>query len=347
MSGHGMKHVLGSMLVLLMFLTNTAGWASVIPETSRELMIEEQRNLTSAVLEYTDRIHGHRLERLNLRAEQEWLGVKIQRIRDQKRPVPDVLEQAVKRNGDRLIFLEKELNRLEPLHERRVGDMRRLDARVKKTYGSPVPEWWSWNPRVSPFIYAETKIQKTEPVVHAIRHEEVPHDVAYEIERREETARALSSDTVFLENLEKRIKEASIDPWLALASDGSDGKDIRLDVQLPILFGLGKADVAEDYRIFLHKLSSLLKPYHALVEVSGYPDGNTTDRKSFVSNMALGTRRAASVVKELMNSGLPASSFRIVSQGGNEGGSFDKKMTEGALSRRVEVQVYIHNPGKS
>lgn len=339
MCGHGMNYVFRSILALVVFQVWTTSWASVTPDSSRELMLLEQGNLTSAVLEYSDRIHGYRLERLDLKAEQEWLGVKIQRIRDDKRPVPDVLEQAVKRNEDRLVFIGKELKRLEPLHERRIGDMRHLDTRVKNAYGSPAPEWWAWNPRVLPFIYVGTKTRKTETVP-----QESPHAVAYEFKRRETPARAESADAAFFETLEKQIRQASIDPWLALESEG---KDIRLDVQLPILFGMGKADVAEDYKVFLHKLSTLLKPYKALVEVSGYPDGNTTDRKSFVSNMALGTKRAASVVKELMESGLPASSFRIVSQGGNEEPSSDKTMVDSALSRRVEVQVYIRNPEKA
>jgi flagellar motor protein MotB len=164
------------------------------------------------------------------------------------------------------------------------------------------------------------------------------YESSHDVSQKESVAHAPAHDADLLETFEEKIKAADIDNWVALASGE---KGLKLEVQLPILFGLGKTDVAEDYKLFFNKLASLIKPYHVVIEVSGYPDSHTSDRKSFVTNMAMGTKRAASVVKELMKTGLPASAFKIISESGDAPHAREKNELSSAMRRRVEVNVYI------
>ena len=340
MAEYRMRTALFMMTLFMSCFCGFKAWAAVPADLSRELCLQEQRELTYSVLEYKELIHDYRLDLLNLKAEREWVDVKIKRIKEQGRSVPDSLVKAVHRIDGKMVNHEKEMKRLDALSDSHIKAMKNLDAKVKKTFGSPPPDWWRWSERVSPWLYAGKSGSKSKhrEAGHDTSHETPAHEVVYDVSRRESSAHAPGRDSNLLESLEEKIKSAGMENWVSLVSNG---KELTLEVQLPILFGIGKADVADDYKLFLKKFSSLIKPYDAVIEVAGYPDGNTTDRKSFVSNMAMGTKRAASVVKELMNAGLPASSFKIVSEsaGGSKGPV--KHDVSAATKRRVEVSVHI------
>lgn len=324
------------LLILLMpFFFGVKTWANISSDSAKDLFLQEQKNLTEAVIEYKTLIHEYRLDLLNLKAEREWIGVKISRIKDQKRDVPDILNEAITRIDERMIHHKKEIRRLDNLSKRHIKEMKNLDARVKKKYGKPSPVWWTWNDGVTPWM----KSDKSKPELTVGYHGPV-YEVSHEVALKESSGHAPSRDSSLLETFDEKIKAADIDNWVAIAS-GERG--LKLEIQLPILFGPGKAELAEDYKLFFNKLALLLKPYHVVIEVSGFPDNNTSDKKSFVSNMALGTKRAANVVKELMKSGLPASSFKIISESGFDSHEREKKELSTAMKRRVEVNVYIRD----
>lgn len=327
------KHGLFLMLLLMPFFFGVKTWANNPSDPTKDLLLQEQRNLTEAVIEYKTLIHEYRLDRLNLKAEREWIGVKINRIKDQKRDVPDILNEAIERIDKKLIHHKKEMRRLDELCKQHIKEMKSLDARVKKKYGKPSPVWWSWNAGVAPWM----KIDKSKPE-HNNGYRAPVYEVSHEVALKESSGHASSRDSSLLETFDEKIKAADIDNWVAIASVE---RGLKLEIQLPILFGPGKAELAEDYKHFFNKLASLLKPYHVVIEVSGYPDNNTSDRKSFVANMAMGTKRAANVVKELMRSGLPASAFKIISESGFDSNEREKKELSTAMKRRVEVNVYI------
>ncbi|MFA6012008.1 MAG: OmpA family protein [Desulfobacteraceae bacterium] len=337
MAGKRIKNGLFLMLFIVQFVCVLNAWANIPADSSKELLLNEQKNLTASVIEYKTLIHEYRLDLSNLKAEREWITVKINRIEDQKRDVPDVLREAIEHIDEKVIHHKKEMKRLEALCKLHIKEMKSLDAQVKKKYGKPSPVWWSWNAGVAPWM----KSDKSKQVDKAENHDTV-YEVAHDVTRKESSGHAPSRDSSLLETFDEKIKEADIDNWVAIAS-GERG--LKLEVQLPILFGLGKTDVAADYKLFFNKLASLIKPYHVVIEVSGYPDNNTSDRMSFVSNMALGTKRAANVVKELMKSGLPASAFKIISESGSDSHGREKNELSIAMKRRVEVNVYIRNSG--
>lgn len=296
------------------------------------LLLKEQRHLKEAVAEYMDRIHEYRLDLVNLKSDREWLDVKIKGIADQKREIPDVLTEAMIRIDEKMDRYAKEMARLDALYEQHVKTLKKLDSQVKKAYGSPPPSWWVWDGGSPPWAVKHTAVavkdpHKTPPKAHASGHDVITKETT--------THAAEPEDSDLAEVLEHQIKAVDLENWVSLAALGDD---FKLDVQLPILFGAGKADVAAEYKPFFTKLSTLLKPYPVEIEVAGFPDHDTDDRKSFVANMAMGTKRAASVVKEMMGAGLPASSFRIISESGH-GDTAHSPDTP--LKRRVEVHVRI------
>lgn len=329
------KYRLLIMILFMPILFVVKTWAYNPNDSTKDLLLQEQKNLTAAVIEYKTLIHEYRLDLLNLKAEREWIGVKISRIKDQKRDVPDILKEAIKNIDEKITHHKKEIRRLDELCKRHIKEMKSLDARVKKRYGKPYPVWWSWNDGVTPWMKSDKSKQE-----HAGGYHAPVYEALHEVALKESSGHAPSRDSSLLETFDEKIKAADIDNWVAIASGE---KGLKLEIQLPILFGLGKTDVAAEYKLFFNKLASLLKPYHVVIEVSGFPDNNTSDRKSFVSNMALGTKRAANVVKELMKSGLPASAFKIISESGFDSHELEKNELSTAMKRRVEVNVYIRD----
>lgn len=338
MAGKISKTVLSLIMLLTPCIYGAKSWANIPADSSKNLLLNEQKNLTEAVIEYKSLIHEYTMDLMNLKADREWIDVKIKRMEDQKRDVPEILRQAIDNIDEKMVRHKIEMKRLAGLCELHFKEMKTLDARVKKLYGKPTPVWWRWNAGAAPW-----KIRnKSKP--ERLEHLETPHAVSYEaahdVSRKEAVDHAPAHDSDLLETFEEKIKAADIDNWVSLASGE---KGLKLEVQLPILFGLGKTDVVADYKLFLNKLASLIKPYHVVIEVSGYPDNNSSDRKSFVSNMAMGTKRAANVVKELMKTGLPASAFKIISESGDDSHDRVEKEMSTAMKRRVEVNVYIRD----
>lgn len=336
MAGKITKTILSLIMLLTPFIFGVKTWANIPAGSSKNLLLNEQKNLTEAVIEYKSLIHEFTMDLMNLKADREWIDVKIKRMEDQKRDVPEILKQAMDNIDEKMVHHKIEMKRLAGLCERHFKEMKTLDARVRKIYGKPTPVWWRWNAGAAPWkIRSKSKQEHPE---HIETPHAVSHEAANDVSRKEAVDHAPAHDSDLLETFEEKIKAAEIDNWVALAS-GERG--LKLEVQLPILFGLGKTDVAADYKLFFNKLATLIKPYHVVIEVSGYPDNNSSDRKSFVSNMAMGTKRAANVVKELMNTGLPASAFKIISESGDDSHDREKKEVNSAMKRRVEVNVYI------
>jgi flagellar motor protein MotB len=327
----------------VLFIAGTRTWAGIPSDSVKSLLVGQQKRLTEIVKEYSSQIEDYRMDILNLEEEKEWLEVKIERITDQGRQVPVELTKAVSAIKGKLVFCEREIERLSRLNEGHIREMQNLDARVKKKFGNPPPEWWVWDEQayalVNPYRPKFIRKLKQDEMVHVAETEESHRESVAEIPDRSPDYSSNHSEeksTLVAETLEEKIKSSDLDGWVDLSS-GEHG--MKLEVQLPILFGEGKTDLADDYRTFLEKFSTLIKPYDVVVEVAGYPDGKVTGKKDFVKNMAMGTKRAASVVKEMMDMGVPASSFKIISERGNDSSG------ESPLKSRVEVNVYLKNGG--
>jgi hypothetical protein len=85
MAGKHAKTVLYLIMLLAPFICGVKTWANIHADSSKELLLNEQKNLTGAVIEYKSLIHEYTLDLMNLKADREWIDVKIKRMEDQDR----------------------------------------------------------------------------------------------------------------------------------------------------------------------------------------------------------------------------------------------------------------------
>ncbi|MCP3928538.1 MAG: OmpA family protein, partial [Bacteroidetes bacterium] len=116
------------------------------------------------------------------------------------------------------------------------------------------------------------------------------------------------------------------------------GECLKLKTTLPILFPIGSAEIANEYKSFFMRFANLLKAYEVQIIVQGYADIDPIHTKKYPSNFELGAIRAANVVHELIKNGLKPSIFKINSPGKYRF-SASGEPTQKALERRAEVTV--------
>lgn len=314
----------GSGLIFLFLLVVARSTLAGVPQDSHKILsLKEKDILVSAVHNYYGRIHDYHEDVLRLRSDREWLEVKIKRIEDEKRTVPATLTSATRQIDLKLSQHHLEIERMTSMTEKHLSDLRVLDAKVTAKNGNRVPGWWSFDEWVYHLMYPD-KIM-------------APKTTAPSMEKKDSHA-YLALDSELRNDLEQKIEDIELDNWVALIEDESG---LALEVQLPILFGLGKSNVAKDYIPFFKKLAWLVKPYPIHVEVSGYSDGEGGNGMPFPARMALGANRAANVVQELLETGLQPDIFKVI--GDDEYGASDpeKKNLSAAMKRRVEIRVYF------
>lgn len=299
--------------------------ADIPVDSSKILALQEKELRVTAVSHYNGLVHEYQEDLLNLKSDREWLVVRMLRIEDQKRQVPGEMIAAKDRidskQGQRVL----EIDRMKELTEKHLAELRALDTKVRGANGEN-PDWWHLDAWIYGLMYPEKKGVQPDMV-------SVPGIEAKNLESFHISA-SLQRD------LEEKIKSVELDNWVALVQKESE---LTLEVQLPILFGLGQSSVAKDYKPFFKKLAWLLKPYSVRIEVAGYSDSDAQDINDVSSNMALGVSRAKNVVQELIETGMLPASFKIIGEG--ESGSTDpaRKELNAAMKRRVDVRVYFEN----
>ena len=310
----------------------SVGFSELPQDSFRILSLHEKGLLTSAVFTYTSKILELNQDILNIRNDREWVKVKIQNIQDQNRTIPRELRQADTTLGRKVQLMDKEILRLYALSRQHLDALLLLDRQVKVKHQNETPSWWYLEKWLVELMYPDA-IKK--------QHGETAAKVKNNI--RQYKVASPPEHKAIIKALQEKIDAVGLENWVALMSNESP---LRLEVQLPILFGSGKTDVAKDYKIFFRKLSWLLKPYLVKVEVAGYTDSNSVRGGKYSSNIELGASRAANVVRELIETGMKQSVFRIVSQGeiSNEKIKENDKLSA-AMKRRVEVNVFFENDG--
>ncbi|MCD4744453.1 MAG: OmpA family protein [Desulfobacteraceae bacterium] len=108
------------------------------------------------------------------------------------------------------------------------------------------------------------------------------------------------------------IKKAGLSDWVDISDTG---ECLKLKTTLPILFPVGSAEIAKEYKPFFMRFANLLKAYDVQILVNGYADIDSINTKKYPSNFELGAIRAANVVHELIKNGLKPSIFKINSSG--------------------------------
>ncbi len=137
-----------------------------------------------------------------------------------------------------------------------------------------------------------------EPVIENVTEIETEPVPEY-VDKPRVTFEPLMRINVF-ERSQQAVREAQIDNVeIAILEDQS----VKVSVQGPMFFELGKADLRDDMREFLSKLAKIIMqtPYH--VNVIGHTDDYPISTTEFPSNWELSVTRAARVVRFLIDQG--------------------------------------------
>ncbi len=141
----------------------------------------------------------------------------------------------------------------------------------------------------------------------------------------------------FRQNLEKQMAAAGLDSWLELVPNVTP---VRMETRLPILFASASAQIPEGYEPFLKNLADLVRDKDVRIVVDGYADTDPIDTPSYPSNFELGAARAAAVVHALVSHGIKPQVCKIGSTGQYR---FEakKKAEWKNLQRHVTIAVFF------
>jgi chemotaxis protein MotB len=119
-----------------------------------------------------------------------------------------------------------------------------------------------------------------------------------------------------------------------------DDQSVKVSVQGPMFFALGKADLRPEAQRFLERLAEIIKltPYD--IHVVGHTDDKPINTPAFPSNWELSLVRASHVARYLIKSGgLDPARFVVMGRGEFEPVSADGDNQSRALNRRVEIII--------
>ncbi|MDH3218262.1 MAG: flagellar motor protein MotB [Gammaproteobacteria bacterium] len=177
--------------------------------------------------------------------------------------------------------------------------------------------------------------QVPEPVVQPVARvetEQVPDPVG----TKHLSFEPLMRINVF-ERSQQAVREAQIENVeIVILEDQS----VKVSVQGPMFFELGKADLRRDMRQFLTNLAKVIKQTPYQVHVVGHTDDYPINTTEFPSNWELSVSRAARVVRYLVDQG-GVDPYRFTVMGRSE---FDPLMPNAddqarAQNRRVEIII--------
>lgn len=313
-----------TLLLIFSLLFQISAYAEIPVDSFRVLALHEKDIIVPAVYQYHSKILELEQDRLNLKKDKEWVAIRMEHIQDQNRLIPSELKEASETFSYKMQLIGKEITRLTGLNQRHIETLRKLDKEVKKKYNNNLPSWWQLDDWIIKLLYPATHPLSVKTDAISVKSERV-----VPVNKKSDN---LAGD------IQQKIKEIELGNWVELFPNE---KRMRLEVQLPILFGSGKSNVATDYKKFFQKLSWLLKPYPVEIEVAGFTDSNPVSGGKYASNIELGVSRATNVVKELVSTGLKQSSFKIISQSEKPDNSDRENKFSAAMKRRVEVNVFF------
>jgi chemotaxis protein MotB len=144
------------------------------------------------------------------------------------------------------------------------------------------------------------------------------------------------SINVFEESNEALERAELSDVEVALLSDQS----VKVSVQGPMLFELGKADLREEVREFLDSLAFVIKKTPFRVRVIGHTDDKPINTTLFPSNWELSLFRASTVARYLIGVGeIDPTRFTVMGRGQYAPVASNSDDNARALNRRVEIII--------
>lgn len=119
-----------------------------------------------------------------------------------------------------------------------------------------------------------------------------------------------------------------------------DDQSVKVSVQGPTFFALGKADLRPQVTEFLNRLAQIIKQTPYDVQVIGHTDDRPINTSVFPSNWELSLVRASHVARYLMAAGdIEPSRFIVMGRGQYEPAALNADDRQRALNRRVEIII--------
>ena len=144
------------------------------------------------------------------------------------------------------------------------------------------------------------------------------------------------SINVFEESTEAVQRAELADIKVALLSDQS----VKVSVEGPLLFELGKAELRNEVQEFLDSLAFVIRQTPFQVRVIGHTDDQPINTTLFPSNWELSLVRASTVARYLIDSGqLNPTRFTVMGRGQYEPVASNEDDSKRALNRRVEIII--------
>jgi chemotaxis protein MotB len=119
-----------------------------------------------------------------------------------------------------------------------------------------------------------------------------------------------------------------------------DDQSVKVSVQGPMFFALGKADLRPEVAQFLDRLALIIKQTPYQVHVVGHTDDLPISTAMFPTNWELSLFRGSQVARYLIKAGnLEPSRFLVMGRGEYEPAAANADERSRALNRRVEIII--------
>ena len=136
---------------------------------------------------------------------------------------------------------------------------------------------------------------------------------------------------------QEAVREANLqNAEIVLLAD----KSVKVSVQGPMFFPLGKADLRPEVTKFLDRLAQIIKQTPYDIHVVGHTDDRPINTSMFPSNWELSLVRASHVARYLITAGeLEPSRFVVMGRGQYEPAAMNADDQARARNRRVEIII--------
>jgi chemotaxis protein MotB len=351
-----LRFLITAAIVLSFFLAIVpSGWSTQYSNTILSSSLHTTADLYERVKEYKSIIENMNEQIKVIMDEMDWLYLNMERIKDSERQVPYKFLVSIKEKKYNIRRLQKERDRYYKLVESFLDE---INNRVLKKEKYSIQE--KTEKTSSELNQSENEIQKNvyfeklasetrrfenlldrySDLIRQKRAEEYEKiQVAEIVEEKSSpmpiTQSSVNKNNIDINQLYLEIQKAGLSDWIEITDSGTC---LRLKTTLPILFPIGSAEIAKEYKSFFMRFANLLKAYEVQIMVHGYADIDPINTSKYPSNFELGAIRAANVVHELVKNGLKPSIFKINSPGKYRF-SASGEPTQKALERRAEVTV--------
>ncbi len=121
----------------------------------------------------------------------------------------------------------------------------------------------------------------------------------------------------------------------------------QIEIQDNVLFDSARAQLTEEGRLLLKKLTGLLKQSDGVIFVEGHTDNQPIATTNFPSNWELGSARATSVLHFLIAEGINSQRLRAVTYADTMPLADNKTIEGRRKNRRVNLLVKLPQPTKN